>query len=169
MSLDALQSLMPDAAPVRSAPVHDSSDNRPRTRLPLRVIRKISPSLVFCVGRACKQAFAFRAINKFNRTVVLQSKPLGGICDGHGLLPQEPLRPAGEADAALGCNPASNRCTFAEVEKAAQFITKLRQCSEQRIRSAFRGSSDHLYIVSRYIFRILLAFNQRSKIPSWHL
>ena len=61
------------------------------------------------------------------------------------------------------------RCAFAEVQKAAQFITKLRQCSEQRIRSAFRGSSDHLYIVARYIFRILLAFNQRSKIPSWHL
>jgi hypothetical protein len=36
---------------------------------------------IFGVRSSCKQAFPLRAINKFNRTVVLQSKPLGRVCD----------------------------------------------------------------------------------------
>jgi hypothetical protein len=114
------------------------------------------PAFVAGVGLARQKALAYRAVNEFDRAVVLQSKAFGGIRDGHGC----PLGCAGHLEeelVLLGLQSYLKSSAFAEKQESAQFVSKVGQGPEKRVRSA--GGRIHKYIVTRYIVNCKLAFN----------
>jgi hypothetical protein len=97
------------------------------------------------INDALEEAFALRAINEFDSTIVFESKPCGGV----GNRNDSSLRSAcylQEELMLLRMQTCLHSCRFAKEEETAQFEPELRKGDEQGIRHAGRGVRQHVFV-----------------------
>lgn len=97
-----------------------------------------------------EQSLTLRSIHKLNGAVVLQSQSLGSISYRHHCSLGSPSH-LQEKLVLFRLQSCAQRRAFAEMQKAAQFKTKLSQSAEQRVNPERSSSDFHVNIVSRYI------------------
>src|SRR5207302_9336895 len=93
-------------------------------------------------------AHAPRAIHQFDRAVMPQAKPRGGISDGYRRAFRG-SRHLQQQLVLLRMQPGMERGRLAEMQEAAQLIAEISQGSEERVGCGC-CLQVHIYIVTRY-------------------